>query len=160
EAEPTRGKEIQICWERAAMNSRTVLTAFLVGICTAGATPTPAVAGVTPNVHFDVREEKLDNGLRILLLEDHSAPAFTFWTFYQVGSINERPGITGISHLFEHMMFRGAKKYGPGELDRTMESAGGRNNAFTSKDETAYYDEIAAGQLPLICDLESDRMAS
>ena len=111
-------------------------------------------------IRLDVHEYKLDNGLKVLLLEDHSIPAFTFWTFYRVGSINERPGITGISHLFEHMMFRGAKKYGPGAFDKTMESFGGGNNAFTDRDVTAYYDVMPATGFPLICDLESDRMAS
>ena len=111
-------------------------------------------------LELDVREHTLDNGLKVLMLENHSIPSFTFWTFYRVGSINERPGLTGVSHLFEHMMFRGARKYGPGAFDRTMESSGGRNNAFTDKDITAYYDEMPAEGLALICELESDRMSS
>src|SRR5207249_5801987 len=111
-------------------------------------------------LRLDVREHTLDNGLKVLMLENHSIPSFAFWTCYRVGSINERPGLTGVSHLFEHMMFRGARKYGPGAFDRTMESSGGRNNACTDKDITAYYDEMPAEGLALVCELESDRMCS
>jgi predicted Zn-dependent peptidase len=82
------------------------------------------------------------------------------YTFYQVGSRNERPGLTGISHLFEHMMFNGAAKYGPKEFDRVLESQGGHSNAYTSNDVTAYYEEFAAEALPTVVDLESDRMRS
>jgi predicted Zn-dependent peptidase len=78
----------------------------------------------------------------------------------RVGSIHERPGITGISHLFEHLMFRGAKRYGPGEFDRLLELNGGESNAFTDKDMTAYYEDIVSDQLPLVVDLDSDRLAS
>ena len=66
----------------------------------------------------------LPNGLRVRLLADATAPTVSYYTFFQVGSRNERPGITGISHLFEHMMFNGAKKYGPGEFDRVMDRQG------------------------------------
>jgi predicted Zn-dependent peptidase len=77
-----------------------------------------------------------------------------------VGSRNERPGITGISHLFEHMMFNGSRKYGPKEFDRRLEAAGGSSNAYTSNDLTAYYEDFASEALPLVLDLEADRMAS
>jgi predicted Zn-dependent peptidase len=82
------------------------------------------------------------------------------YNFFRVGSRNERPGITGISHLFEHMMFNGSKKYGPKEFDRRLESAGGSSNAYTSSDLTAYYEDFASDALPLVLDLEADRMAS
>jgi predicted Zn-dependent peptidase len=65
------------------------------------------------------------------MLPDHDAPVVSFYTFFQVGSRNERPGITGISHLFEHMMFNGAAKYGPKQFDRVLESRGGASNAYT-----------------------------
>jgi len=77
-----------------------------------------------------------------------------------VGSRNERPGITGISHLFEHMMFNGAGRYGPKEFDRVLESCGGHSNAYTSNDLTAYYEDFASEALATVVDLESDRMRS
>lgn len=111
-------------------------------------------------VFLPFQEHSLGNGIRILTLEDHSVPSITYWTWFRVGSINERPGITGISHLFEHLMFRGAKKYGPGEFDKILESNGGYSNAFTDKDMTAYYEDFISDKLELTVDLDSDRMAS
>ena len=104
--------------------------------------------------------ETLTNGLKVILMEDHSVPVVSRWTFYRVGSENERPGITGISHFMEHMMFNGAGKYGPKEFDRILESNGGYSNAFTSEDMTAYYEDFASGILELCVDLDSDRMKS
>ncbi|XXF81353.1 pitrilysin family protein [Myxococcaceae bacterium GXIMD 01537] len=109
---------------------------------------------------FDVHEAVLSNGLRVRLVPNHQAPVCSLYTFFQVGSRNERPGITGISHLFEHMMFNGAKKYGPKMFDQTLESNGGRSNAYTSTDLTVYYDDFAADALEVVLDLESDRMRS
>lgn len=109
---------------------------------------------------FDVHEATLPNGLQVRLLANHQAPVVSLYTFFQVGSRNERPGITGISHLFEHMMFNGAKKYGPKMFDKTLESNGGRSNAYTSNDMTVYYDDFAAESLETVLDLESDRMRS
>jgi len=104
--------------------------------------------------------ETLPNGLRVRVLEERSAPTVAYYTFFQVGSRNERPGLTGISHLFEHMMFNGAARYGPKEFDRVLESRGGHSNAYTSSDVTVYYEEFAAEALPTVIDLESDRMRS
>ncbi len=109
---------------------------------------------------FPVEEHALPNGLQIRLLRDNALPVATLYSFFRVGSRNERPGITGISHLFEHMMFNGSRKYGPKEFDRRLESAGGSSNAYTSNDLTAYYEDFASDALPLVLDLESDRMAS
>src|ERR1700693_6071835 len=109
---------------------------------------------------FPVEERSLPNGLQIRFLPDRSLPACTLYSFFRVGSRNERPGITGISHLFEHMMFNGSKKYGPKEFDRRLEAAGGTSNAYTSNDLTAYYEDFASEALPLVLDLEADRMAS
>jgi zinc protease len=105
-----------------------------------------------------VGEHRLANGLVLLTIEDHSAPVITYYTFYRVGSRNEHPGITGLSHYFEHMMFNGAAKYGPKEFDRLLESAGGYSNAFTANDMTAYYEDFAAANLELVLRLEADRM--
>ncbi|MCA1826459.1 MAG: M16 family metallopeptidase [Myxococcales bacterium] len=109
---------------------------------------------------FPVAEHALPNGLQIRLLQDRSLPVATLYSFFRVGSRNERPGITGISHLFEHMMFNGSRKYGPKEFDRRLEAAGGTSNAYTSSDLTAYYEDFASEALLLVLDLEADRMAS
>jgi predicted Zn-dependent peptidase len=109
---------------------------------------------------FPVEERSLPNGLQIRFLRDPSLPVATLYSFFRVGSRNERPGITGISHLFEHMMFNGSQKYGPKEFDRRLEAAGGSSNAYTSTDMTAYYEEFASDALPLVLDLEADRLAS
>src|SRR6266700_1360902 len=92
---------------------------------------------------FPGQEHALGNGLQSRLLPDRGLPIATLYSFFRVGSRNERPGITGISHLFEHMMFNGSKKYGPKEFDRRLESAGGTSNAYTSTDVTAYYEDFA-----------------
>ncbi|MGE5199834.1 MAG: M16 family metallopeptidase [Rhodospirillaceae bacterium] len=107
---------------------------------------------------FDIRTHTLKNGMKILVQEDHSIPNVALYIFYRVGSRNERPGITGISHFFEHMMFNGAKKYGPGEFDRNMEANGGSNNAYTSENVTVYQDWFPRAALELIFDLEADRI--
>ncbi len=106
----------------------------------------------------DVKVHKLDNGLKILLLEDHGIPNVALYTFFHVGSRNERPGLTGVSHFIEHMMFNGTKKYGPGEFDRTMEFSGGSNNAFTGDDMTGYTDWFPAAALEAMIAMEADRI--
>jgi zinc protease len=105
-----------------------------------------------------VQTHTLKNGLKILIHEDHSIPTVAAYIFYRVGSRNERPGTTGLSHFFEHMMFNGAKKYAPKEFDRVMEAAGGANNAYTDQDVTVYQDWFPNSALELIFDLESDRI--
>ncbi|MCL2625438.1 MAG: insulinase family protein [Cystobacterineae bacterium] len=107
-----------------------------------------------------VVEKTLPNGLKVRLYPDSTIPVFSYQTFFNVGSRNERPGITGISHLFEHMMFNGSKKFGPGQFDKKLESQGGHSNAYTSFDMTVYYDNAASEALETVIDLESDRMRS
>ncbi|HXG66627.1 MAG TPA: pitrilysin family protein [Blastocatellia bacterium] len=107
---------------------------------------------------FDVKTHTLKNGMKILVQEDRSIPSVALYIFYRIGSRNERPGTTGLSHFFEHMMFNGAKKYGPGEFDRVMEAAGGRNNAYTNQNVTVYQDWFTPSALELIFDLEADRI--
>ncbi len=109
---------------------------------------------------FRVKTHTLKNGMKILVEEDPSIPNVALYIFYRVGSRNERPGTTGLSHFFEHMMFNGAKKYGPKEFDRVMEAAGGANNAYTSEDVTVYQDWFPKSALELIFDLEADRIAN
>jgi predicted Zn-dependent peptidase len=125
----------------------------------AAAAPVEARAAIS-RATLPVARHRLANGLTVLLHEDHSVPAVTFWQWFKVGSRNERPGITGISHFFEHMMFNGSKNVPPKEYDRILESNGGYSNAFTDRDMTAYYEDIAAGRLDVVFRLDSDRMAS
>jgi zinc protease len=107
---------------------------------------------------FPVASRTLKNGMKVLVQTDHSIPNVALYIFYRIGSRNERPGTTGLSHFFEHMMFNGAKKYGPGELDKVMEGNGGANNAYTTRDVTVYQDWFPRSALPLIYDIESDRI--
>ncbi len=109
-------------------------------------------------LHFPVQTLTLTNGLKVLIHEDHAIPNVAYYTFYKVGSRNEGPGTSGISHFFEHMMFNGAKKYGPKAFDRAMEDNGGSNNAYTGSDVTVYQNWFPASALDLIFDLEADRM--
>jgi zinc protease len=108
--------------------------------------------------NFDVQTHTLKNGMKILVQEDHSIPNVALYIFYRIGSRNERPGTTGLSHFFEHMMFNGAKKYGPHEFDRVMEAGGGSNNAYTTNDVTVYQDWFPRAQMEQIFDLEADRI--
>jgi zinc protease len=100
----------------------------------------------------------LPNGLKLVVWPDKDIPNVAMYTWYRVGSRNERPGITGISHFFEHMMFNGTKTRPPGEFDRVMEANGGRNNAYTNSDVTVYQNWFPNTATSLIFDLESDRM--
>ncbi len=106
----------------------------------------------------DVHTATLANGMKVIIQEDHNIPNVAMYFFYKIGSRNERPGITGISHFFEHMMFNGAKKYGPKQFDNEMEKAGGNNNASTSQDLTTYTDWFPSSALELMFDMESDRI--
>jgi zinc protease len=107
---------------------------------------------------YPVATKTLKNGMKVLVQSDHSIPNVALYIFYRIGSRNEHPGTTGISHFFEHMMFNGAKKYGPGELDKVMEANGGANNAYTSQNVTVYQDWFPRSALPLIFDIEADRI--
>lgn len=114
---------------------------------------------VSPAQEMPVQSHTLTNGMKILVCEDHSIPSVALYIFYRIGSRNERAGATGISHFFEHMMFNGARKYGPKEFDRVMEAAGGSNNAYTGTDVTVYQDWFPPSALERILDLEGDRIA-
>src|SRR5262245_50729537 len=100
----------------------------------------------------------LDNGLRVLLLEDQRSPIVSFQMWYRVGSRNEHRGSTGIAHFLEHLMFKGTPSHGSKEFARLVEQNGGQDNAFTSQDVTSYYVDIAADKLDLVIELEADRM--
>ncbi len=110
------------------------------------------------SLKLEVEKYKLKNGLTVLLHEDHSAPIVSYQTWFRVGSKDEKPGITGIAHFLEHLMFKGAKRYTGKLFDKLMQANGITNNAFTSLDYTGYYENLPSSKLELIVDMESDRM--
>ncbi|MDP1759118.1 MAG: pitrilysin family protein [Thermodesulfovibrionales bacterium] len=105
-----------------------------------------------------VNEYKLDNGLKVLVIEDHKAPLATFQIWYRVGSRDEPAGKSGISHLLEHMMFKGTPKYGSKAFSKMVKKKGGVDNAFTTKDYTMYYQTLASDRIDISIELEADRM--
>ncbi|MBA4372945.1 MAG: insulinase family protein [Thermodesulfovibrio sp.] len=107
---------------------------------------------------INVQEHLLDNGLKVLILEDHKAPTATFQVWYRVGSRHENIGKTGLSHLLEHMMFKGTKKHGPKTFSQAIQRAGGMDNAFTTSEYTGYFELLASDRLDLPIELEADRM--
>jgi len=104
------------------------------------------------------QEQTLPNGLRVIVREDHRAPVVVTQIWYRVGSGYEHGGLTGISHVLEHMMFQGTPRHGPGQFSRLVAREGGEQNAFTSRDYTAYYEELARDRLAVAFRLEADRM--
>jgi zinc protease len=121
-----------------------------------------AVAETIPlSGEYKVHRFVFENGLRLLVVEDHSSPTFAYQTWFRVGSRDEVPGKTGLAHLFEHMMFKETKNMKEGEFDRLLEGAGAEGeNAFTSRDYTAYIQELPKGKLELITQAEADRMVN
>jgi len=115
--------------------------------------------GLAATLYADkVVERTLDNGFRMLLLEDHKAPVAVVQIWYRVGSRNEVPGSTGLSHLLEHMMFKGTTNHGPEEYSQTISRNGGNENAFTADDATTYFATLAADRVQVEVDFEADRM--
>ena len=108
----------------------------------------------------EVQEHTLGNGMKILVKEDHRAPVVVSMVWYRAGSMDEVNGTTGVAHVLEHMMFKGTKEVAPGEFSRIIARAGGRDNAFTTKDSTVYHEQLHKSQLPLALRLEADRMAN
>jgi zinc protease len=104
------------------------------------------------------QEFTLKNGMKIIVNEDHRAPIVAHMIWYRVGSMDERNGVTGVAHALEHMMFKGTKKLKPGEFSRRVAQLGGRENAFTSKDYTAYFQQVEKSKLEAVMALEADRM--
>lgn len=107
-----------------------------------------------------IQEFTLANGLKVILLEEHKAPVVTFQIWYKVGSRNEVTGNTGLSHLTEHMMFKGTTHHGKGEFSKIVAANGGTENAFTDRDYTAYFENFSADRVDLSLELESDRMTN
>lgn len=125
---------------------------FLVPGTPEGDAPTSAAAPP------EIRSLVLDNGLKIIVWPDHDIPNVVMYNYVRAGGRNEYPGITGLSHFFEHMMFLGTEKLEPGEFDAIMEAAGGSNNAYTSSDVTVYQDWFPRSALDVIFEIEADRL--
>lgn len=108
----------------------------------------------------DTAEHVLDNGLRIIVKPDRRAPVVVTMLWYKIGSVDEVNGATGVAHVLEHMMFKGTKTVPAGEFSKLIAAAGGRDNAFTGKDYTGYFQTLHKSQLPLALKLEADRMVN
>ncbi|MBH2032597.1 MAG: insulinase family protein [Pseudomonadales bacterium] len=132
--------------------TRSATSLLLLALCL----PSLAGASSAPATH----EFRLDNGLKLIVREDHRAPVVVSQLWYKVGSSYETPGKTGLSHALEHMMFKGSAKLGPGESSRVLRELGAEENAFTSDDYTAYYQVLASDRLSVAFELEADRLAS
>lgn len=112
------------------------------------------------SINAEVKEHILDNGLKIIVSEDHKVPIATFQIWYRVGSRDELSGKTGLSHLLEHMMFKGTPKYGSKAFSRIVQRNGGTDNAHTAKDHTMYFQTMSSDRIGISIDLEADRMTN
>jgi zinc protease len=125
---------------------------------------TPVALPVTKEGHIasenGVHEYRLANGLKLIVKEDHRAPVVVSQVWYKAGSSYEHNGTTGVAHVLEHMMFKGTHKHGPNEFSRIISANGGRENAFTGQDYTAYFQQLEKSRLPISFELEADRMAN
>lgn len=130
-----------------------LVSAISLGLLLLGSVSRPQAQGLET-----VSELRLSNGLQVLLLPNPKAPVVTVQVWYKVGSRNEPLGQSGLAHLTEHLMFRGTKKYGPKQYSRIIQKNGGQDNAFTNRDYTAYYENLASDRLDIALDLEADRM--
>ncbi|MEP5050692.1 MAG: pitrilysin family protein [Alloalcanivorax venustensis] len=113
---------------------------------------------LTARAELPTHEFQLDNGLDVLVREDHRAPVITVMVWFKAGSIDEAPYETGLAHVLEHMMFKGSERLGAGEFSRLVARYGGSDNAFTSYDFTAYFQQYEASRLPLALELEAERL--
>jgi zinc protease len=138
---------------------RSARLAALLLVCGVAASVLPLAAAVRPP-KLQYHMTTLPNGLRVILSEDHSTPIVHVSLWYHVGSKNERPGRTGFAHLFEHMMFKGSKNVEPEAHTSIIAGVGGRSNAYTTEDETVFWQTLPAHYLPLALWMEADRMAT
>src|SRR5215212_1632091 len=137
---------------------RKTLIALLAAVAVLGVDPTARASSRPPKFNYTM--STLPNGLKVVFLEDHSAPIVQAEVWYHVGSKNEKPGRTGFAHLFEHMMFKGSKNVEPEGHPSWISSVGGQSNAYTNEDATVFWQTFPAQYLPLVIWLEADRLAS
>src|SRR5512141_2110617 len=119
-----------------------------------------AFAAAAGGAQTGMHEYTLANGLRVIVQEDHRAPTAVHMVWYRAGSMDETSGTSGVAHVLEHMMFKGTKTVKSGEFSRRIAAAGGRENAFTNRDYTAYFQQVPKAALPLMLRLEADRMSN
>lgn len=117
-----------------------------------------AAAFASPAAAGEVTSFDLDNGLQVVVIEDHRAPVVVQMVWYRAGAADEKPGVSGVAHFLEHLMFKGTDTVPSGEFSKIVAANGGSDNAFTSWDFTAYYQRIAADRLELVMKMEADRM--
>ena len=132
---------------------RIVTAAVLVGV--ALAVPSAVRAGI-----FNPETFMLDNGMRVVVVSNHRVPVVAHMVWYKVGSADEPPGLSGIAHFLEHLMFKGTQTLAPGEFSKVVARNGGRENAFTSYDYTGYYQSVAKDRLEIVMRMEADRMTN
>ncbi|WP_292289095.1 pitrilysin family protein [Marivita sp.] len=125
----------------------------LVGVCVIAATSLSA-----DTIEDKVTTFQLDNGMDVVVIEDHRAPAAVHMLWYRAGSADETPGVSGVAHFLEHLLFKGTEKLEPGEFSEIVKANGGTDNAFTSFDYTGYFQRVAADRLGLMMEMEADRM--
>ena len=141
-----------------ALAALAITAAIALGYSSANETwaaPAPAAASKPKATQFE-----LSNGMKIVVIEDHRSPVVTHMLWFGVGGTDDPAGLSGAAHLFEHLMFKGTKTVPPGELSKTVARNGGQDNAFTTSDYTAYFQRIAKDRLPLMMELEADRMVN
>ena len=129
---------------------KTVRRLFVAGLLT--------LLAITARANPLVHEYMLDNGMKVIVKEDHRAPVAVSQVWYKIGSSYEEPGSTGLSHVLEHMMFKGTESIGPGIFSRIVSELGGSENAFTSRDYTAYFETLSVQHVERALELEADRM--
>src|SRR5690606_18731233 len=120
---------------------------------------TLAALAAAPPALANPFESTLTNGLHVIVKEDRRAPSVVHMVWYGIGSMDEPDGVSGIAHMLEHMMFKGTENLAPGEFNRRVAAAGGRDNAFTGRDYTAYFQQIPPDRLEEMMWMEADRMA-
>jgi len=132
-----------------------VACSVFIAVAAIGVTAVPSRAGETLASHF-----RLENGMEVVVVPDHRAPVVTHMVWYRVGAADEVPGKSGIAHFLEHLMFKGTEKIAPGQFSKIVARNGGQDNAFTGQDMTAYFQRVAKDRLPLLMEMEADRMAN
>src|SRR2546422_4112293 len=141
-----------------ASSSRAIAAVSLLAAMLLAASQRPSAAVRPPKLQYQM--STLPNGLTVILEEDHSTPIVHLQLWYHVGSKNEKPGLTGFAHLFEHLMFKGSKNVEPESHTSLISSVGGQSNAYTNDDETVFWETVPVQYLPLVLWLEADRMAT
>lgn len=134
------------------------ISAIIVGLCGLFTAPAQAKRIQNSAKVFNAEHYTLDNGLEIVVIPNHRAPVITHMMWYKVGSGDEKPGESGLAHFLEHLMFKGSLGFKSGEFSKTIKALGGQDNAFTSRDYTAYYQSVAAKHLELVMRMEAGRM--